>query len=212
MKPKSKINIQWSPQFAYAIGLLTTDGSLSKDGRHIVFTSKDIDLIKNLQKSLGINCKISRKASGSQKLRKYYFIQVSDVLFYQFLVSIGLAPNKTKILNDLKIPDEYFFDFLRGHFDGDGTFYSYWDSRWKSSFMFYTVFVSASKNHIDWLRRKINKMVNLRGHITNHNNSLYQLKYAKKESLVLISQMYRSKNIICLPRKRLKIKTALKYN
>lgn len=25
---------RWSPEMAYAIGLLTTDGNLSKDGRH----------------------------------------------------------------------------------------------------------------------------------------------------------------------------------
>jgi len=30
----------WSADFAYAVGLLTTDGSLSIDGRHINLTSK----------------------------------------------------------------------------------------------------------------------------------------------------------------------------
>lgn len=41
MKPLSKIKIKWSPKFAYCIGLITSDGNLSKDGRHISFTSKD---------------------------------------------------------------------------------------------------------------------------------------------------------------------------
>lgn len=213
MKPKGKINIQWSSQFAYVIGLLTTDGSLSKDGRHIVFTSKDIDLIKNFQKSLGIDCKISRKASGSQKLKKYYFVQVSDILFYRFLINIGLAPNKTKILSDLKVPDEYFFDFLRGHFDGDGTFYSYWDSRWKSSFMFYTVFVSASKNHIDWLQKEISDFLKIRGRISRAaNQSIYQLRYAKKESLKILPKLYYNRNVVCLSRKRIKVEKTLKIN
>lgn len=40
MKPQGK-PITWSPEIAYAVGLLTTDGSLSIDGRHIDFTSKD---------------------------------------------------------------------------------------------------------------------------------------------------------------------------
>lgn len=150
------------------------------------------------------------KASGSQKLKKYYFVQVGDVLFYRFLLELGLTVNKTKTLGGLRVPDEYFFDFLRGHFDGDGSFYSYWDPRWKSSFMFYMTFVSASKNHIDWIREKINEIIHLNGCVTNHNNLLYQLKYAKKESLELISRIYHGKNVICLPRKRLKIESALK--
>lgn len=54
----------------------------------------------------------------------------------------------------MKIPGKYFFDYLRGCFDGDGCFYSYWDPRWRSSHMFYLEFISASKNHIDWLQKK----------------------------------------------------------
>gem|GEM_PF-6676481 len=45
MKPLGKVKIQWSPEFAYVIGLLTTDGNLSPDGRHINFTSKDRELV-----------------------------------------------------------------------------------------------------------------------------------------------------------------------
>ena len=213
MKPKGRIRIQWSPQFAYVVGLLTTDGSLSKDGRHIIFTSKDADLIKNFQKGLGINCKISMKASGSQKLKKYYFIQVGDVLFYRFLLGLGLTANKTKTLGGLKVPDEYFFDFLRGHFDGDGSFYCYWDPRWKSSYMFYTVFISASKNHINWLQKEISDFLKIQGHITKAaNQSIYQLRYAKTDSLKILPKLYYNRDVVCLSRKRIKIEKALKIN
>ena len=40
-KPQGKVLIKWSPHFAYAVGLLTADGCLSKDGRHLDLTSKD---------------------------------------------------------------------------------------------------------------------------------------------------------------------------
>lgn len=213
MKPLKKVKINWSPNFAYAIGLLVTDGNLSSDGRHIPFTSKDLELINNLQKSLRINYQIKRKASGPERIKKYYLIQVGDINFYKFLLSIGLMPKKTKIIGPVKIPNKYFFDFLRGHFDGDGTFYSYWDPRWKSSFMFYTVFVSASKNHIDWLRKRIFNFIKIKGHISKSvNDSTYQLKYAKSESLKLLLKLYYDKNVICLSRKRIKIEKALKVN
>ena len=41
-------------------------------------------------------------------------IQFGDVVFYQWLLSLGLTPNKSKTIGPLKIPYEYFFDFLRG--------------------------------------------------------------------------------------------------
>ena len=37
--------MQWNHDFAYAIGLITTDGNLSPDGRHINLTSKDEEII-----------------------------------------------------------------------------------------------------------------------------------------------------------------------
>lgn len=209
-KPKNKVKIEWSPNFAYAIGLLTTDGNLSPDRRHIVFTSKDLELINNFQRSLRLQCHVGKKASGSQSLKKYFVIQIGDVMFYKFLLSIGLMPNKSKIIKKIKIPSKYFFDFLRGHLDGDGTFYSYWDPRWRSSFMFYTDFISASKEHINWLRKEIFKRLKIKGHITKGSKKIcYQLKYAKKESLKLLRKVYYSSQIICLTRKRLKIERAL---
>lgn len=213
MKPLGKVKIGWSPEFAYAIGLLVTDGNLSSDGRHVIFTSKDLELILKFQKSLKMNLHIGRKSSGSQGYKKYYVVQIGDVLFYRFLLGIGLMPRKTKIIGAIKIPVKYLFDFLRGHFDGDGTFYSYWDPRWRSSFMFYTVFVSASKNHIDWLRETIFDIVNIKGHITKSvNDSIYQLKYAKAESLKLLPKLYYDEDAICLTRKRLKTEAAIKTN
>lgn len=210
MKPLNKVKIKWSPEFAYAIGLLTTDGNLSSDKRHMNFTSQDLEQLENLKKCLNIKNKIGKKARGEERERRYYVLQFGDVVFYRFLLTLGLMSNKSKVLNELKIPDKYFFDFLRGHFDGDGTFYSYWDPRWKSSFMFYTVFISASQKHILWLREKLFLKLKIRGHISKAiNNSAYQLKYAKAESLKLLPKMYYDDKVICLLRKKLKIQRAL---
>ncbi len=211
MPPLSKTHVAWSPQFAYAVGLLTTDGSLSKDGRHIDLTSKDTEQLENFLRCLGRKNRIGTKnnGQGQQALR----VQFSDVVFYAFLAGIGLTPNKTKTIGKIKVPDEYFFDFLRGHFDGDGSFHSYFDPRWRSSFMFYTIFVSASKKHIDWLREEIRKRLGISGHITkSKTDSIYQLKFAKAESLQLIPKMYYDKQSVCLTRKKLKIERALREN
>ncbi|MBI5913416.1 LAGLIDADG family homing endonuclease [Candidatus Azambacteria bacterium] len=210
MRPLARVKIKWSPDFAYAIGLLTTDGNISPDRRHISFTSKDKELVSLFKKCFDLSNKITRKGRGDDVRKRYYLVQFGDVLFYRFLLSIGLSSAKSKTIGSLKVPDEYVFDFLRGHFDGDGTFYSYWDPRWKSSYMFYTVFISASKNHVDWLRRVLFQRLKINGHISkSRENSAYQLKYAKTESLKLLPKMYYSDNIACLSRKLRKVKKAL---
>jgi LAGLIDADG-like domain len=209
-KPQGKVKIEWSSEFAYAIGLLVTDGNLSPDGRHFNFTSKDKELVGLFKKCLKLSNKIGRKARGGETEKKYYVIQFGDIIFYDFCVNIGLHANKSKTLGTIKVPRKYFLDFIRGCFDGDGSFYSYWDPRWKSSFMYYVSFASASKKYIRWMQVGLKKRLGVMGHITSvKNKSCEQLKYAKKESLQILHAMYYKKGVICLSRKRLKIKAAL---
>lgn len=198
----------WNSNLAYAVGLITTDGSLSKDGRHIDFTSKDFVQVQNLLNCLGLKTKISGKKSGSGKLS--YRAQIGNVEFYRFLESIGLFPKKSLLLGSISVPSEFFGDFLRGHFDGDGSFFSYYDPRWKKSLMFYSSFVSASKKHITWLRSKIKSVVGVAGHTTKSSGSVYQLKFAKRETLHLLAEMYYNHEVVCLDRKRKKVESEVK--
>lgn len=208
IKPKGKVKLEWSSNFAYAIGLLASDGCLLNDGRHIDLTSKDTEQLENFLRALDIDVRITTKHGGAGK--KYQRVQFGDVLFCNFLLDIGITPAKSKTIGELRIPKKFFFDFLRGSFDGDGCFYSYFDPRWKSSFMFYTVFISASKKHIDWLQREIESRLKIKGHITKSAKSVtFQLKYAKAESLELLRAMYYSNRVISLSRKREKIRKAL---
>ena len=75
--------------------------------------------------------------------------------------------------------------------------------------MFYTSFVSASEEHILWLRREISKRLKIHGHITGGEKTVFQLKYAKAESLKLLRKMYHKKKVLSLSRKRLKIEKML---
>ncbi|MCX6788017.1 MAG: hypothetical protein NT108_02550 [Candidatus Kaiserbacteria bacterium] len=150
------------------------------------------------------------------KNRTYHRVQWGDVVFYAFLLGIGLMPNKSKVIGALTIPDEYFFDFLRGSFDGDGSFYSYFDPRWKSSFMYYLNFTSASPPHVDWLRETLYRLLGVRGHISKmggkgeERHLIGNLRFAKKESLLVMNAMYSTPCPIHLSRKRLKIERALR--
>jgi hypothetical protein len=208
-QPKRIINETWNANLAYAIGLIATDGCLVGDGLLVNLTSKDREQLLNFNKCVGVDFNIGKKwnSTGNECL----LIQFKNRIFYDFLLSIGLTPRKSLTMGKIKFPQKHFFDFLRGCFDGDGCFYSYWDPRWRSSHMFYIEFVSASKKHIDWLREELKIRVKVFGHLSKDGKgSTYQLKYAKKEAMEIIKKMYYNPNVICLSRKRIKIEKALK--
>lgn len=208
MKPLNRIKTEWSNDLAYIVGLITTDGNLNSDGRHLDFTSKDIQLIKTFKQRLRIKNKIGLKTNGFSD-KKYFHVQFGDIIFYKWLLEIGLTPHKSKTIGEVKIPDKYFFDFLRGLFDGDGCCYSYWDKRWHSSFMFYVTFVSASKKHILWLKSKIEKLLKIKVIFRTEKGPMYALRFAKTDSKILISKMYYKKRLPCLLRKYRKLQKIL---
>lgn len=209
LRLEGKVKIMWSSNFAYAIGLLATDGNLSKDGRHITFVSKDKEQILNFLAGLNITVPIGKTVSGYRGTLSSR-VQFSDVRFYKFLNSIGLFKAKSKTIGKLKIPHKFFFDFLRGCFDGDGTIYSYWDKRWKSSFMFYISFATASYIFMTWLRDSIYEQIAVFGHVKKDGKGVtYQLTYAKNDSSKILNRMFKNKKALYLSRKRLKINKIL---
>ncbi len=204
-KPREAVARKWNSNLAYCVGLLATDGCLYNDGRHISFVSADIQLIQLFKGLMNLSNRISYKTSVLSG-KKCPHIQFGNVGLYKWLIKIGLTPRKSLTLGPLSVPRKYFIDFTRGCFDGDGTIYSYMDSRWADSHMFYISFASGSKSFISWLREKIHKTIAIHGHIsTAKSRDFYQLRYAKKESLVLIKKMYYSKLVPCLDRKKQKI-------
>lgn len=212
-KPREEVARSWTSNLAYCVGLITTDGCLCNDGRHIDFTSADIELVSLFKKLMKLNNRICFKTSGSSG-NKCPRIQFGNVGFYQWLISIGLTPKKSLTLGPLKIPDKFFTDFTRGCFDGDGCIYSYMDPRWANSHMFYVSFASASKNFAEWFQKQFVNILGIHGHISvskhQNKNTLYQLRFAKSESIVLIKKMYYNKQVPCLKRKRQKILKILK--
>ncbi len=209
-KAKRK-EVVWSDDFAYAIGLMASDGCLSPDGLHLIFVSKELEQIENLMKCLDLQVKIGRFSSGSGLPKKYYRVQWGDVFLYRYLLTIGLTPNKSLTMGKLDIPEGYFFDFLRGLYDGDGCFYSYFDPRWKSSFMYYFTVGSGSEVFINWLQESIEELTGSKGHITRAaNGRFFQIRYAKRESHSVLQKLYADPKATHLKRKKLKIAKALR--
>lgn len=187
MKPRGKVKIEWSVDFAYAIGLITSDGNLSSDGRHINFTSYDYELVQHFKIILNLTNTIGKKARGGSREKKYFVIQFGDVLFYKFLNSIGLTANKSKSIGQLSIPEEFFFDFFRGCLDGDGSINTF---KHPESIhpQLRVRLCSASKRFLEWLQREFLKR-GISGYI-NKTRDIYSLIFATESSRKVIFQIY----------------------
>src|SRR5437763_274151 len=57
-------NLTWSPNLAWAVGLMATDGNLSGDGRHLSLVSKDRELLETFRACLNLDVAIAPHASG----------------------------------------------------------------------------------------------------------------------------------------------------
>jgi len=197
--------MNWTSDFAYAISLFTADGCLSPDRRHLEFCSKDKDQVENFVKCLGLTNRITKKARGREKIKKYYRVQFGNVRFYNFLCSIGLAPCKSLILERIVIPSNLFSDFLRGFFDGDGNFnvFKYPESQYPQ---IRVRFYSASPKFIIWLHKEIGKRLDVSGFISK-GNRVETLEYAISDSKKILNYIYYSPNVICLSRKFEQVKS-----
>lgn len=199
-KPRGKVNREWSPELAYALGLIATDGCLYGHGRHVNFTSKDLAQVETFRRCLGIDNKVSLKSNGISKVKKYYYVQFGDVLFCRWLVSLGITGAKSKTLGPVKIPIVYYADFLRGCFDGDGTVTATWDKRWKSSLYVTSGFASASLPFLRWLRWMNGELFGIHGSISV-GTRVWNIRYCKQETHVLMQAMHYQSGLPHLARK-----------
>lgn len=204
----------WTPKLAYAVGLLVTDGNLSKDGRHITMRSAEPELLETFKICLNLKNKVGTSYKNGYSNKPTYRVQFSDVQFYNWLISIGVTPAKTYSIGVLQISEIVFRDFLRGHLDGDGSITSYRDyyNIFKNPKYIYTRlftrFISASKRHILWLQYNINKTFGVKGRVhrerpadPNKHTDMWTLKFMKKESIKLLNCIYYQEDIPCLERK-----------
>src|SRR3989344_6562109 len=208
---KRKVEITWSSDLAYAVGLIVSDGNLSKDGKKVMFKSKDLDLVEKFKAALKISTKIGKSVRGGETEKKYFYVSFGDVVFCRFLNGIGIYPAKSKTIKEVGVPEDCFSHFVRGVFDGDGTFYTFWDKRWRSSFCYQASFASASLDFIEWFRDTISALYGLKGIIVR-GDGVYNIRYFKGDTKKLFEVMYRdSENILYLERKYHKMQEAFRF-
>jgi hypothetical protein len=189
---------QWTPRLAYAVGLIATDGCITR-GRNLGFVSADRELVRHLLDCLGKNNRISRvrgRTGGT-----YYRAQIGDAAFCSWLMTIGIEPRKSLTIGPLDAPDKYLFTVVRGLLDGDGSIINkmaradvgrrndyYWE-------YLQTKFVCGSRPHLEWLRESLTRSLGIQGLIITraargNRHASYTLRYGKLASHRLLPQIY----------------------
>ena len=148
--------------YYYFLGVSLTDGCISKqpdDKKNnlqrtdIYYTlgSKDTGWIEALHKRVGGSLSYRPERNGQAKQA---VLRIFDQQICKTLLNGGCFERKSITLQFPNIPDRYFFDFLRGCFDGDGAIY--WQMKKNNIHKNFVVYLcSASKQFLEDIRAKL---------------------------------------------------------
>ena len=114
-----------NPDKAYIIGMLYSDGNLSKNNYDVKLFLQDRDkkILEDILHKLNSDYPLHfYDYSNKPNHKNQYGFIISNRFFYKSLLQYGLFPNKSLTLKyPTNIPNKYQRDFIRGYFDGDGS-------------------------------------------------------------------------------------------
>jgi len=187
----------WSPQMAYVLGLIITDGCISRTGT-VSLSMNDRELLEKVKKIMGSEHKI--EASKHQKGLYYYHFSREKLV--KDLEKLCVVPRKSLIVKFPEVPKAYLPDFIRGVFDGDGSVF--FEKR-SSFFPLRTNFVSGSKDFMEGLEKRLESIGMPARTIYRQktkNAWSYKFVYSHRDSIKLFNILYKNaQNGLFLERK-----------
>ncbi len=189
---------KWSPEMAYVLGLIITDGCISKAGQ-VSLNMNDNELLEKVKKVLGSEHKIE----PSKHQKGLYCFHFARVKLVEDLLKFGISSRKSLTVKFPDVPQDFLTHFIRGVFDGDGSVY--FDKRSKN-YPIRTNFHSGSKDFIEKLEDSLIKLgMPKRRKISQQktkNGVYYGIRYGHKDSLKLHTILYNNtQNGLFLARK-----------
>ena len=179
---------------AYVLGFITADGNLqqNKKGYHLHIACDDNDVIEKIRTCLSSQTPIRKKNRFNGKIS--YSLRFSDKTIFYDLISLGVTPRKSLTIKPPLIPKEYFWDYIRGFFDGDGCVYI---NKRPYPSRLNTFFYSGSINLMEFLYENIGKhLEGYKGSILKiKRKNAYRLHFGHKHSKVIFQKMYNNATI-----------------
>lgn len=188
----------WSPETAYVLGFIISDGHVRKDGKAVIIVQSHAEgraHLKKLQKILGGSMYYS-KNDDSQNLT------LMGTYLVERLVELGVPKGKKSHLCIFpsSLPKEWLSHFCRGIFDGDGAISG---TVTKKGQLNYSVSV-CSGNHefCEILQREIGAQISSSGSVYQNEAGVSYLSYSVNDSKALREWMYKGAEDLFLEWKR----------
>lgn len=102
---------------AYYLGWALTDGNVSNTQYRLRLQSQDVDILQKFKNDIKSNYPIYDRDNGRSKE-----IVLSSFKMVEDLYNLGCKPHKTFSLEMPNINELYEWDFIKGIFDGDGSY------------------------------------------------------------------------------------------
>lgn len=193
-----KFFVNWNPKMAYVLGFIYADGSIhiSARGRYTTITSTDKEIIYKIKRWLRSDHTVNILESVWPKGKLRFFIRIGNKNLYKSLEEKGLFPNKSLSVKIPRIPTNYFKDFVRGYFDGDGCVYLERSKGKKQDLILKkltVIFTSGSEMFLKELLKKLKKILDLKQNKIYNSRRSFQLRFNTTDSICLFNFLYKSR-------------------
>lgn len=218
MAAKHKIN-QWNynenyfeiinnSEKAYWLGFIWADGYITKTKSFgIELSIKDKNHLEKLQKDLESNTIIKEREKESfGKKNRSCILEYRNQKMVTDLLKIGMIQNKTYNLPIPKISEDYYKDFIRGFFDGDGTYVLNKDNCNKEISC-----VCYCKTFLEWIQQDFNKNGINSSLLKQKNKNLFNLRIYDADSILKYYYVYWEDANRFLDRKKEKMEEIYNY-
>lgn len=173
----------WTEQSAYVLGYLFADGSIYRgDGsRYEIIVSASREETLNIVRDL-----MEAEHPIRQKGPNSYQMRIGSKVLVEVLEAFGLTENKTLNLTYPEVPLEMERHFIRGYFDGKGSFMIENNRRIVSNFS------GACLGFIESLRDRLilHGLANATVHQYGAGDSSNQLRYYVRDTRRLANLLY----------------------
>lgn len=211
LKIKDDFFSTYNRKSCYWAGFINADGHIACNNRNIgnskheymniTLSAKDVDHLKKFNKELTRENMIKEHETKTyDKNHKMCSLRVTrKSICHDLTNNFDIMPGK-KSLNEMisdKIPKEYLRDFLRGHFDGDGSI-STSNNRYALTIVGGKELCHSFKRIIDQeYNQDIGKVVQ-----DSRNPDMYYYKVTSMKEIILIYLFMYYPNCFCLERKQ----------
>lgn len=158
---------------AYWLGYLFADGCVSNRSNQISIVSNDEYLLNSFKEEIKCTKEIYQNPNHKRAKTLYF----SSSIMKKDLINLGCTPRKSLTIEFPNVNNEYYGDFLRGNFDGDGCITKS-NTQTQAYFLGTKKFLNSIQDILNQEKIQTNKI--------QKNMSIFRLRITGKKNLRLL--------------------------